>query len=441
MAGLFFVRAHTQPEVYAAQARVTVVPGQVAAGEAGAEVAARRMARTVADLVTAEEVAGAAATDVRAESAADVRARIEGRAVPDAGAVVVTARGATAAAAAILAQAVADNLVGAVAADQEAARAEARTRADREIDAIARRVDSPLLSDAERTALDDRRQALTEQAARDQLRPVDKARVTAPARADRTPVSPRPWRDAGVAAGLALLFNAALAVGAERMSGRFSADAGDEAAALADLPVLAAVPEGKDAVEGIRALRTALMFVSTPERLRTLAVVAAERGAGRSFVAAQLAQEAAALGVTVVLVDGDVRAPALHTRFGVARAPGLVDALRHDVALDEVATEVDGGVRLVPAGDEVDDASALLGAGPLGDLLAKFTWAELVVVDTPPALATGDALSIAAQCDATVVVVDTEASRKRSVARLVHALRPSDAHLIGLVVNHARGGT
>jgi Mrp family chromosome partitioning ATPase len=434
MAGVFFVRAHTQPEVYAATARVTVVPGQVAAGQADAG-ATRRMTLAVADLVTSEDVAGRAADDVEAESAATVRARIDARAVPDSGAVVITARGGTATDAAVLAQAVAERLVDAVVADQEAARAEARVRADREIEAIARRIDSPLLTEAERAALDERRQVLIEKAAEDQLRPVDRARVTAPGRAGRTPVSPRPWRDAGVAAGLALLFNAALAIVADKASGRFSAHAVDDVGTLAGLPVLATIPGGDDAVEGIRTLRTALMFVSTPERLRTLAIVGAERAVGRSFIAEHLAREAAALDVTVVLVDGDVRNPVLHTRFGVERTPGLVDALSHRATLDDVAVDVGSSVRFVPAGEEADDASGLLGAGPLGDLLEKFTWAELVVVDTPPALSTGDALSIAAQCDATLVVVDIDVSRRRTVRRLVDALRPSDAHLIGVVVN------
>lgn len=437
MAALFFVRAHTQPEVYAADARVTVTPGSVAAGESDGAAATRRMALATADLVSSEEVTGSAAEEAGMGDAAEIRARVDARAVPDAGAVVVTARGASAAEAAGLAQAVAGSLVAAVAADQEAARAESRIRADREIDAIARRIDSPLLTETERAALEERRQALVVQAAEDQLRPVDRARVTAPARAGSSPVSPRPWRDAAAAGVVAFVFNAGLAVGVDRLSGRFSADAVDEVAELVGLPVLASVPAGDDAVEGIRALRTALMFVSTPERLRTLAVVGAERGVGRSFVAAHLATEAAALDVAVVLVDGDVRAPTLHTELGVERTPGLIDTLARHGGLDEVAVETATGIRFVPAGEEVDDASAVLGAGPLADALEKLTWAELVVVDTPPALATGDALSIAAQCDATIVVVDAEQSRKRSVARLVAGLRPTDAHLIGAVVNRA----
>lgn len=439
MAALFFLRAHTQPEVYAAEARVTVVPGQVAAGEPDAAGAARRMALAVADLVTSDEVAGLAADDAGLPDAGEVRSRTSSRAMPDAGAVVVTARGPTAADAALLAQAVAESLVATVLADQEVARNEARVRADREIEAIARRVDSPLLSETERAALEERRQALIAQAAEDQLRPVDRARITSPARADRTPISPRPWRDAGVAAAIALLGNAALAIAADRLSGRFSRDVVDEVAALTGLPVLATVPDAAegDAIEGIRALRTALMFASTPERLRTLAVVAAERETGRSYITRHLAHEAAALDVTVVVVDGDLRAPSLHEDAGVDRAPGLTDALRREVDLEDVAAPMGSGVRLVPAGAVAEDASALLGAGPLREVLDKFSWAELVVVDTPPALTTGDALSIAAQCDATLLVVDAELSRKRSVGRLVRSLRPTDAHLIGAVVNRA----
>ena len=63
------------------------------------------------------------------------------------------------------------------------------------------------------------------------------------------------------------------------------------------------------------------------------------------------------------------------------------------------------------------------------------TWAELVIVDTPAGGLFADALAIASQCDATLVVVDAQNSRRRPVRDLVESLRQVAAQPIGIVLN------
>src|SRR5205085_371151 len=96
------------------------------------------------------------------------------------------------------------------------------------------------------------------------------------------------------------------------------------------LPVLARVPSGKsgDTLESIRTLRTNLMFLSGAAKPRTVAVVSANPEAGKTFVAVQLAEAAAAVEDQVVFVDADLRRPSAHEQFGVRRAPGLTGVLQ-----------------------------------------------------------------------------------------------------------------
>jgi Mrp family chromosome partitioning ATPase len=63
------------------------------------------------------------------------------------------------------------------------------------------------------------------------------------------------------------------------------------------------------------------------------------------------------------------------------------------------------------------------------------TWAELVIVDTPAGGLFADALAIASQCDATLVVVDAQNSKRRPVRHLVDSLRHVSAQPIGVVLN------
>src|SRR5205085_630742 len=88
---------------------------------------------------------------------------------------------------------------------------------------------------------------------------------------------------------------------------------------VAGLQVLARIPEGTgtDTVEAFRVLRTNLMFLEGAGKPRTLAVVSANQGAGKTFVAVQLAQAVAAIDERVVLIDADLRKPTVHDRLGV----------------------------------------------------------------------------------------------------------------------------
>ncbi|HET9444380.1 MAG TPA: CpsD/CapB family tyrosine-protein kinase, partial [Acidimicrobiales bacterium] len=355
------------------------------------------------------------------------------------GFVHLTAEGGSPSRAEALATAVAAALTGTVEARQQADREAALAPAAVDLAELERQLSArELAPDApQRQLLLARYQELQRAVTDARLAPLDRVRVVSPARAATSPVEPQPPRDGLLTFLGALVAFAAVAVVVEALSDRFSAERpGEEVTRLTGLPVLAEIPRagGTDVVEAFRTLRTGLMFMSTAERLRTLAVVSVEPGVGKSFTALHLARQAAALEVPVVLIDGDLRRPLLHERLRVPREPGLSEVL---AGLSEAGTGhvVDGWLRVVPSGSPVPDPSGLF-AGPLfRDLLAGLSWAELVVVDTPAGGLFADALAIASQCDATLVVVDAQNSRRRLVRHLVDNLRQVNALPLGVVLN------
>jgi len=99
---------------------------------------------------------------------------------------------------------------------------------------------------------------------------------------------------------------------------------------------------------------------------------------------------------------------------------------------------VQGWLRIVPAGAPVPDPVGLFAGRSFAETLDGMTWAELVVVDTPAASLFADALAIASQCDATLVVVDAERTKRRAVRNLVENLRQVSAQPIGIVLNRTQ---
>lgn len=256
------------------------------------------------------------------------------------------------------------------------------------------------------------------------------------------PISPHPFR-AGLLGFLVALILVAEGLVLLRAFGDRFARTNDveQITSFTGLPVLAMVPRGRgpDVVEAFRTLRTNLMFLEGAGRPRTIAIVSPNPGAGKSFSAVHLAESAVAVDASVVLVDADLRRPVLHSRLRVDREPGLSNALRGS-DLQSTLHRVDGipNLKLIPSGSAVNDTVGVLGGRAFRHVLDSLDSAELVVVDTPPGAVYADALAVAAQCDATLLVLDAKSTRRRAARTLIDSLERTGATLIGVVVNNAQ---
>jgi capsular exopolysaccharide synthesis family protein len=438
LAAIVYIRSDASPDIYRAEAVLAVTPGRV---DAGPDVAVR-LARSAAVLATTRTVLLAAIDEGKLEvGASSARDDVQASATDD-GFVVVEGDGESPRRAEALSGAVARALVTTVKTRQEAARDAAVAPAADDLADLERQLGSrDLAPDAPlRPALLARYTELTRAVTEARLRPLDRVELVSPARAASAPVAPTPARDGLLTFAAALLAFSLLAVVVEVLSDRFSTERpAEEAVRVTGLPVLAEIPRtgGAEVVEAFRTLRTSLMFMSTSERLRTLAVVSVDPGAGKTSTALNLAREAAALEVPVVLIDGDLRRPILHERLQLPRSPGLSEALAGRADTTEIGHLVgDGGwLRVVTSGAAVADPSGLFGGRWFREALDGMTWAELVIVDTPAGGLFADALAIASQCDATLVVVDAQNSKRRPVRDLVESLRQVSAQPIGVVLN------
>jgi capsular exopolysaccharide synthesis family protein len=265
--------------------------------------------------------------------------------------------------------------------------------------------------------------------------------VVAGATTPTSPIAPTPARDALLAFLIALVVNAELFALLGYLTGRFTrGHESEEVALLTGLPVLALVPRRRQewAVEAFRTLRAGLDLARSHPPARTIAVVGAEPGSGASYVAYGLAQASANLKVGVVLVDANLRRPVLAAELHVPEEPGLAEALsKGTVDWDELpqANPLQRRFRVLPAGEEVDDAPGVLGSGALRKTLDQLDGADHVVVDSPPVDESIDALVIAAQCDAAILVVDARRTSRRSMENAVSRLSQANVDLLGAVLN------
>jgi protein-tyrosine kinase len=206
---------------------------------------------------------------------------------------------------------------------------------------------------------------------------------------------------------------------------------------VADDLIAAYMPQS-DAVEPLRALRSQIIlrWFNGASR-RVLAVTSAERGDGRSWLAANLATMFAQLGERTLLIDADMRHPRQHRIFNIDNSVGL-SALLTGRAGREIARRIHPQLRLfvLPAGIIPPNPQELL-ARPVFDVILDHFAAQfsLVILDTPPASETADAQILAANAGNALVIARRNCTPQAKLLAAMEMFTDTGVNVIGSVVN------
>lgn len=137
------------------------------------------------------------------------------------------------------------------------------------------------------------------------------------------------------------------------------------------------------------------------------------------------------------LVECDFGCPTLATQFRLQPQAGLSDVLSGDTLgdIDSLLSEPEPRLHLMAAGRAKGSSQEMLASdrmsGFLASLQAKY---DLVLLDTPPVLAVADALVLAQQVDATIMVVRWEKTKRGAVQDAVRLLHGSGTQILGAVM-------
>ena len=196
-----------------------------------------------------------------------------------------------------------------------------------------------------------------------------------------------------------------------------------------------------DVAEAYRTLRTNIQFTNSANKVRTIAVTSSAPLEGKTTTAANLAACMAQAGLRVVLIDADLRRPALHKVFGLPNDAGLVTLLAGQTDRLEgllLPTPVPG-LMLLPSGPIPLNPAELLAKGVFADVLGYLcSETDYIVVDTPPVAVVTDAAIVSSVVDGVILVVSK--ATRQAVLQAVSNLRNVHAHILGLVLNQYESG-
>lgn len=192
------------------------------------------------------------------------------------------------------------------------------------------------------------------------------------------------------------------------------------------------------AAESFRTLRSRILHPSSGKVPKSLLITSAVPGEGKSFVCANLGV-ALAQGIDqyCLMVDCDLRKPALHRLFGLPLKRGLANYLRDgdDLTSMILSAGVDT-LSLLPAGPPPVNPAELLGSENMARLVAELESRyddRIILLDSPPMQAASETAVLARQVDGVILVVRWGGSRREHLHKLVELIGPE--RIVGVVFN------
>jgi len=182
------------------------------------------------------------------------------------------------------------------------------------------------------------------------------------------------------------------------------------------------------------------VFRSTnPDAPRTVAFSGVDHGDGCSWITANAALTLAAqTSSSICVVDANFRTPSLHRFFDIENRFGLVDAIAQSAPIRDFAQQLSGSNLWVLT---CGSTSGKMAANALSSEALRARMTELrsefdyVLIDTPPANLYADCLTLGRLADGTILVLQSNASRREAALKAKESFENAHVRLLGAVLN------
>jgi capsular exopolysaccharide synthesis family protein len=204
-----------------------------------------------------------------------------------------------------------------------------------------------------------------------------------------------------------------------------------------------------DLREAYRVLRANLLAALGDLDRPSVMFTSASPGEGKTATVAALGRALARAGKRVAVVDFDLRHPDLHNKLALGNELGVsellldkaevADCLRFvdvDQAVDQPVEQPQGALYALTAGAVPNDPAELISRPAATQLLDGLSGqVDLVLIDSPPVLASADALVLGRLVSGAVLVVEARRTPIPVIERAKDALTRNQTRLLGVVVN------
>lgn len=159
---------------------------------------------------------------------------------------------------------------------------------------------------------------------------------------------------------------------------------------------------------------------------------------GKSTVALNIALSLAQEGKKVIVIDADMRKPAMYKMLDIPKTEvtDMIKLLQGECGLDEVVYHADVGIDLIMPIKGHSSTYEFMKAGAMKDLIKKCKkMADYVIIDTPPMSMVSDTEALVDLVDLSLLVIRQDFSYERDILNCINIMRDANCKFMGCVLN------
>ena len=189
--------------------------------------------------------------------------------------------------------------------------------------------------------------------------------------------------------------------------------------------------------EAYKRLRTNISFCIRDQKCRKFCLTSGHAGEGKSITMLNLAISIAQTGKKVLLIDADLRRPAVARLLVEKASPGLSEILMGDVRAEEaLRKEAYPNLDIIFSGEIPPNPSELLSSERMQNLIEFYAEQyDYILVDTPPVNVVTDACIVANLLDGVLLLAWQKRSKKDAIRQAVNNLKLTGANVLGYILN------
>jgi capsular exopolysaccharide synthesis family protein len=188
--------------------------------------------------------------------------------------------------------------------------------------------------------------------------------------------------------------------------------------------------------EAYRKIATNIQFANIDSNVKIIMISSCLASEGKTTTIGNLASVMAELNKKILLIDLDLRKPAVHKQFNLSNRMGLTDLLLNKDDFNVYLQHIYPGLDVITSGKIPANPTEVINSNAIKDLIKKLSdYYDYIFLDTPPLALVSDPLTIATFSDAVILTIAHSEAEREVVKKSIDSLKQVNANIIGAIFN------
>ena len=196
------------------------------------------------------------------------------------------------------------------------------------------------------------------------------------------------------------------------------------------------VDKSSPITESYRKVAANIEFANVDGNIKTIMMTSSLPNEGKTTTITNLALVMTDINKKIIMMDLDLRKPAVHKHFNLSNKIGLTDLLLNKDGYRKYINNIYPGFDVITTGRLPSNVSELISSKALKDLINQLSFDyDYIFLDTPPIISVSDPIHIASFSDAVILTIAYAETDRALIKKSLDSLRHANANIIGTILN------